>query len=77
MANLGPRPTFGDASRALEAHLLDFDGDLYGETVVVDFVARLRDTVRFGSAEALRRQLAQDREAAIVALRTPVAPVTF
>lgn len=68
MVNLGARPTFGEQARALEAHLFDFAGELYGETVTVDFVRRLRDVVRFDSAEALRRQLETDRQEAMAAL---------
>jgi len=68
MLNLGARPTFGDQARTLEAHLFDFVGDLYGETVTVEFVRWLRDVVRFASAEALRRQLEADRREALAAL---------
>jgi riboflavin kinase / FMN adenylyltransferase len=60
--NLGRRPTFYDHAEAslLEAHLLDFEGDLYGEQAKVRFVARLRDEVRFDSVDALLRQMALD-----------------
>jgi riboflavin kinase/FMN adenylyltransferase len=68
MLNLGARPTFGDQARTLEAHLFDFAGDLYGETVTVEFVRWLRDVARFASAEELRRQLEADRRAALGAL---------
>lgn len=68
MMNLGPRPTFGDATVTLEAHLFDATGDLYGACVRVEFVARLRDTVRFPDVEALRQQLARDEEHARRAL---------
>jgi riboflavin kinase / FMN adenylyltransferase len=61
MMNQGPRPTFGDGRRILEAHLLDFDGDLYGEWVRIEWVERLRDIERFGSVEALQQQLERDR----------------
>lgn len=60
MANLGPLPTFGIEKPTLEVHLLDFDGDLYGQSVEVQFIQRLRDTVRFDSVEALQRQLQED-----------------
>ncbi|MFI5377620.1 MAG: riboflavin kinase, partial [Candidatus Rokuibacteriota bacterium] len=68
MLNLGPRPTFGETSRTLEAHLFDFEGELAGETVTVEFVRRLRDVMRFASAEALKIQLDRDRQGAIRAL---------
>jgi riboflavin kinase/FMN adenylyltransferase len=60
MANFGPVPTFGVDKPLFEVHLLDFHGDLYGETVTVEFVRRLRDIVRFGTVEALQFQLQQD-----------------
>lgn len=68
MMNQGPKPTFGDARRSLEAHLFGVSGDLYGEWVRVVWVERLRDVRRFDSAEALTRQLEQDRVAALAAL---------
>jgi riboflavin kinase/FMN adenylyltransferase len=64
MMNQGPRPTFGDQARSLEVHLFDFDGDLYGETVDVEWVRRLRDVQAFPSREALVAQLERDRQAA-------------
>jgi riboflavin kinase/FMN adenylyltransferase len=63
VANLGVRPTFADAApdrAVLETHLLDFDGDLYGKTIEVSFLARLRDERAFDSPEALTRQIAED-----------------
>jgi riboflavin kinase/FMN adenylyltransferase len=61
MMNQGPRPTFHDGRRILEAHLFDFDGDLYGEWVRIEWVERLRDVKRFASIEALQQQLERDR----------------
>ena len=63
MANLGPVPTFGVDKPLLEVHLLDFDGDLYNQTITVEFIHRLRDIVRFDNAEALQAQLQQDLNA--------------
>lgn len=77
MLNLGPRPTFGEHARALEAHLFDFDAELYGETVTVEFHRRLRETVQFASVDALRRQLEQDRRDALDALRMVGRPVSL
>jgi riboflavin kinase/FMN adenylyltransferase len=62
MMNLGPRPTFGDARSGIEAHLFDATGEFYGAWVRVDFVARLRETRRFPSADALVAQLGRDAE---------------
>ena len=58
--NLGSRPTFGDSTVTLEAHLLDADVELYGATVKVEFVARLRDVRRFPTPDALGVQLRTD-----------------
>lgn len=75
MMNLGPRPTFGDEATALEVHAFDFDADVYGARVRVDFVERLRETRKFEGADALRAQLARDADAARNALAaSPVAP---
>jgi riboflavin kinase/FMN adenylyltransferase len=68
MLNLGARPTFGDPSVSIEAHLFDTDADFYGRRVRVEFVERLRDTRRFDGVEALVRQLHRDAEAARSAL---------
>jgi riboflavin kinase/FMN adenylyltransferase len=68
MMNLGPRPTFGDSATSLEAHLFDTTGDFYGAHVRVDFVARLRETRKFASAEQLSAQLRHDEREARSAL---------
>src|SRR4051812_13650903 len=68
MMNLGPRPTFGDAATSLEAHLFDSAGDFYGQTVRLDFIARLRETRKFSSPDALREQLKLDEKNARRAL---------
>jgi riboflavin kinase/FMN adenylyltransferase len=64
MMNQGPRPTFGELARTLEIHLFDFDGELYGTTVDVEWVRRLRAVQAFPSRDALVAQLEQDRQAA-------------
>lgn len=63
MANLGIVPTFNIEKPSLEVHLIGFDGNLYGKTVTVEFIRRLRDIVRFDTAEALQQQLQQDLKA--------------
>jgi riboflavin kinase/FMN adenylyltransferase len=68
MMNLGPRPTFGDANVSLEVHLFDTRAELYGAYVTVEFIARLRDTMKFASAEGLVAQLHRDAEQARRAL---------
>ena len=59
-ASLGIRPTFGGGERRLEAYLLDFSGDLYGDRIRIEFVRRLRDEQRFASAADLSAQIAKD-----------------
>src|SRR5213596_1769063 len=64
MMNQGPRPTFGEETRTLEVHLFDFDGDVYDETVHVEWVRRLRAVQAFSSRDALVAQLERDRQVA-------------
>jgi len=64
VANIGVRPTVGGSRSILEVHLLDFDGDLYGRHIQVEFHTRLREERRFESLEALRQQIAKDTEQA-------------
>jgi riboflavin kinase/FMN adenylyltransferase len=67
-ANVGPNPTFGEKARKIEAHLIDFHGDLYGQSLAVDFIERLRDTRPFAGVADLTRQLTEDvREARRIA----------
>lgn len=67
-SSLGVRPTFGGGERRLEAYLLDFSGDLYGDRIRIEFVTRLRDELRFASAAELSSQIAKDVEATRAAL---------
>lgn len=77
MMNLGARPTFGESERVIEVHLFDAEGDWYDTTVRVDFVVRLRDTLKFESPAALVAQLRRDEDAARRALTAPSAGRTF
>ncbi|UCC47939.1 MAG: bifunctional riboflavin kinase/FAD synthetase [Gemmatimonadota bacterium] len=65
LLHLGPRPTFRGSPPSIELHLLDFDGDLYGEQVRVELLTRLRDVQPFASAAQLVEQMKRDREAAL------------
>jgi len=58
--HIGPNSTFGETSRAFEAHLLGFSGDLYGRTLRVELIERVRGSVRFDGREALVRQIEAD-----------------
>jgi len=61
--HIGPNPTFGEELPKVESHLLDFEGSIYGETIEVDFVGRLRDIRQFESVDQLTNQLKLDVEA--------------
>jgi riboflavin kinase / FMN adenylyltransferase len=76
MMNLGPRPTFGDAATTLEVHLFGATGDWYGRPVRLEFIARLRDTMKFSGPEALVAQLEQDAVHARRALTEVRSPDT-
>jgi riboflavin kinase/FMN adenylyltransferase len=65
LLHLGPRPTFAGSPPSIELYLMDFDRDIYGEEVQVDFVARLRDVAPFASAADLVAQMKRDRAEAI------------
>jgi riboflavin kinase/FMN adenylyltransferase len=62
--NVGPNPTFGENAQKIEVHLIGFSGDLYGKALVVEFIARLRDTRPFASVDELIEQLKRDVEEA-------------
>jgi riboflavin kinase / FMN adenylyltransferase len=63
MMNIGTRPTVDGSRLTLEVHLLHFTGDLYGHTLTVEFVEMLRHEQKFDGLDALKAQLAKDREA--------------
>ncbi|MDR3000545.1 MAG: bifunctional riboflavin kinase/FAD synthetase [Fibromonadaceae bacterium] len=58
--NVGNRPSLGGRPVGLEAHLLNFDGDLYDKKLYVELSARLRDEIKFESLEALKEQIRKD-----------------
>ena len=58
--SIGVRPTFGLSERLLEVHIIDFNHDIYGETMCVEFVSKLRDQETFQSVEELVNQINQD-----------------
>ena len=61
MLNIGCRPTIGEAlAQTLEAHIFDFNGDLYDSHLTLEFVERLRDECTFASLDSLRQQLVAD-----------------
>jgi len=64
VTNIGMRPTFGETVPTVETHVLDYSGNLYGQTVRLAFVQRLRDERRFEDVDALRAQIDADKQRA-------------
>ncbi|MGB0931064.1 MAG: bifunctional riboflavin kinase/FAD synthetase [Chitinophagales bacterium] len=62
MLNIGLRPTVSGDSKTIETNIFDFDEDIYGETIVLDFQHRIRAEQRFVNLDALIRQLKKDKE---------------
>ncbi|MGH7129257.1 MAG: bifunctional riboflavin kinase/FAD synthetase [Planctomycetaceae bacterium] len=60
--NVGPNPTFGEDRQKVEAHLLDFTGDLYGQPIELDLIDRIRSVRTFAGVEELKAQLQRDFE---------------
>ena len=60
--NIGPNPTFGEAAKKVEVHLVGYTGDLYDQNLDVDFVSRIRDVQKFASVDELVSQLRRDVE---------------
>lgn len=76
VSSFGTRPTVDGREPLLEAHLFDFDGDLYGHRIEVEFIARLRDELKFDDLPALVAQMHLDaREAREVLARLPLATI--
>ncbi len=65
MMNIGTRPTFEGSDRTLEVNIFDFDEEIYGREVQVRFLRRIRDEMKFDGVEALKEQLAKDKESAL------------
>lgn len=75
VANFGRRPTFDKKDVLLEVHIFDFAGDIYGQQIVVAFIAFLRAEMKFSGLDALKAQIAADGEAAKRLLEaTPATP---
>ncbi len=62
MSNLGENPSVGRVERRLETHIFGFEGSLYGRTIRVELLRKVRDEQCFSSVEELRRQIARDAE---------------
>lgn len=64
VANFGRRPTFDKKDVLLEVHIFDFEGDIYGQPIVVSFISFLRPEMKFPGLDALKAQIARDSDAA-------------
>ena len=62
--NIGVRPTVDGVTRTNEVHIMDFNSDIYGESLKVSFVQRIRDELKFDSLEALKSQIKKDEQMA-------------
>ena len=69
MLNIGMNPTFSDTGRTIEAHLFDFNDDIYDARIAVEFVRFIRKEQAFGSVDKLSAQLQRDKETALMHLR--------
>ncbi len=69
MMNIGTRPTFEGRRQTLEVNIIDFDGDLYGKTISISFIQRLREERRYDTPEALIAQLQKDKKQVIDILK--------
>ncbi|MGN8224377.1 bifunctional riboflavin kinase/FAD synthetase [Gracilimonas sp. BCB1] len=65
MMNIGVRPTFGEDQRTLEVNIFDFDREIYGDTIQVRFIDRIRDEKKFEGIEELKAQLGSDKQTAL------------
>ncbi|HXS72448.1 MAG TPA: bifunctional riboflavin kinase/FAD synthetase [Rhodanobacteraceae bacterium] len=77
VASLGVRPMFDGREPLLEAHLFEFDGDLYGKRLDVEFVAKLRDEQTFADLDALQAQMDRDAAQARALLHAAAFAETF
>lgn len=68
-ANIGPNPTFGENARKIEVHLIGFNGDLYGKTMTIAFVQKIRNTRPFANVQELVAQIGADVQSAQQILR--------
>lgn len=64
ITNVGPKPTFDEKNHTIETHILDFNRDIYGKTIIVEFHKKIRDTVKFSSVPALCNQMKRDEREA-------------
>jgi riboflavin kinase/FMN adenylyltransferase len=64
IANMGIRPTVGGTRPVLETHIFDFEKDIYGRRITVQFIEKIREEVKFDSIDLLKSQIKKDIEQA-------------
>ncbi|MBE0652205.1 MAG: riboflavin biosynthesis protein RibF, partial [Bacteroidales bacterium] len=69
MGNIGTRPTVGINGLVTEVHIFDFDEDIYGKEIIIYFIDRIRDEVKFEDLEALKQQLIKDKQKTVALLK--------
>ncbi|MEO5889728.1 MAG: bifunctional riboflavin kinase/FAD synthetase [Ferruginibacter sp.] len=69
MMNIGVRPTVDGTKRVIEVNIFDFDQDIYGKMLTITVKKHLRSEVKFNGLDALKEQLAMDKQAALIALK--------
>lgn len=74
VTNIGIRPTFGGGERTIETYVLDFNGDLYGRKVALQFIERVRGEIQFATPEELQQQIDSDVERARALLKQKRGP---
>jgi len=60
VVNVGTAPTFGENELTIEAHILDFNQDIYGREMIIEFLEKIRDEKKFSGVEELKRQISED-----------------
>ena len=69
MLNIGYRPTVGGKVKTIEVHIFNFEKEIYGDNIFVNFKKMIRKEIRFEDVEALKKQLAQDKIKALALLK--------
>ena len=75
VANIGKNPTFGNDALSVEAHILDYKGDLYGRDIRIHFVQRIRDEKKFSGIDELKERIGKDIELGRQILAEPDAEI--
>lgn len=69
---IGPAKTFGEKESLVETYVFDFDQDVYGETVTISLLQKLRDNQKFESSESLVAQMEEDKKQALAFFNNPI-----